>query len=81
MLTGIVGAMPFGMQSLTSIAMSIDHSGEPMTPPSEGPNVRLNPAMNQSKDPMTRPNNTCIIIDRAFLRRMRPACAIPIAGV
>ena len=49
--------------------------------PAEGPKTRENPMLNQSMDPITKPVSTCMSIDSAFLRRIRPAWHNPSAGV
>ena len=77
--TGIVSPRPFGMQSFTSMSMRSAHCGEPMMPKREGPNVSENPMTYHRSEPITRPERTCMIIDSAFLRRISPACAMPIA--
>ena len=66
-----------------------------------GPNVSVNPRMNQvmlpekkmlrkyddldtiplACSPRKNPDIVCMSIEREFLRRIIPACAIPIAGV
>ena len=52
-----------------------------MKPWKLGPKDNENPQINQSNDPITKPVKVCISIDKAFFRRIIPACAKPNAGV
>ena len=42
------------------------------SPPTSGPNARLNPTMTQTTLTRARPKKLCMIVESTFLRRTRP---------
>ena len=55
--------------------------GLPMKPPAVSPKHSAKPMTYHSTEPTHMPVSVCMSMLSAFLRRIMPACAIPIAGV